>query len=434
MIYKKIILACLVFALVITHISCKLFASEDEQNDTEPIYTPDIVWTLETKCVWPYSDELRYEQYLYIVESTYRYSNLPDEFNIAKIDLQTGKYEWRSPIVAGVEDSSVIKSNDNLFIQADNGLLYCFNDADGALRATIKLTDGEMSWWGKILAYKEYLYWGSSTKNLMRFDTQKINFSQPPDVAQSLSPKSIWSGIWSIGAMPIIDNDIIYILTANGKYYAEESYSTLAAIDASTNAVEWEKNFTFNEEGFPIGGKTNQPLQIIGDNIYVIDYAIGCYNKNTGTKIYEERQTLDDLMHEVSLEVSIFAPGVTYSNGRFYYVTSSHSANATSTGRPEKYNKNIICINAKNGKYVWGDMPPRGVTLGTTPVIINGKCYVLSDMGLRVYNANTGKLIGVDKTIGTLGEDRPHQYNDMFIYVDVDRNNRVGLLTAIRAK
>ena len=174
-------------------------------------------------------------------------------------------------------------------------------------------------------------------------------------------------------------------------------------------------------------------MYILNNRLYVFGVQQCCYDLKTGAAIFEKIQTTEDFQKEYYLGASWMLAGVSYSNNKFYYTNMSGWATASISNTPESLNKNILCVDAKTGDYVWGDLAEGSGSLSTRPIVANGKCFVLNGaLGLRVYNAETGKLIGVDKSVDTFGEDINAQYGGLVMYFNLDDEKHTGLLTAIR--
>ena len=61
----------------------------------------------------------------------------------------------------------------------------------------------------------------------------------------------------------------------------------------------------------------------------------------------------------------------------------------------------------------------------------NGRAYVVTDRGLRVYEASTGKLVGVDKSVENIGNDTNALWENKMIYFDNNYETQTATLTAI---
>jgi outer membrane protein assembly factor BamB len=147
--------------------------------------------------------------------------------------------------------------------------------------------------------------------------------------------------------------------------------------------------------------------------------------------VYEFDDRKRDPQKEHYLSGSSILTGVSLYNNKLYYCTDMGTYWASLL--PKGLGNNIICLDAATGKPAWGDLVPDGGSPDTNPVIIKGKAYVLTDQGLRVYNAETGKLIGVDKNIWNRGDTANYGYEGMFIGLDIDHEPNISHLIAIRA-
>ena len=108
------------------------------------------------------------------------------------------------------------------------------------------------------------------------------------------------------------------------------------------------------------------------------------------------------------------------------------STQLTFSVRPEEFCKNVICVSAKDGKYVWGDLPPDSASLSSIPIVIDDKAYFFcsNNVGLRVYNAKTGELLGSNAMFRTDSMGIPVLYNDTIIFY----NKTDGCLTCFNVE
>ena len=428
-------------------VSCNLFVPKSiDSTADEPTFTPNIAWTLDTDAFRTWSDGKQRDDYFYAVESNYS-SQLRDPnktAHLAKINLKTGSYEWKTKKESEYEITAPILCGEYIFLQFRNGTMLCYNDLDGSLAATIRFgeTDQESKNNAGLergtVVYNNYIFWSNFVEKqippygIMRFDTLLINFEENPETVQIIKPDLITGNDGKfILATPLLSAEgILYFLTYNARFEDGEGYSLLCALDVSKEEPEviWEHQLEYMK------GITRNSLILHGDNLYVIDMQVACFNRHTGEPIYEHIQTYDDYMKEVCLAASTFLTGIFYYEDKLYYTTQAYYGGGSDYGTPEKYNKNILCIDARTGKYVWGDMAKGSGSLGTRPIVYNGKAYVVSDCGLRVYEADTGKLIGVDKTVVNAGDQPNALYEGKIIFFNNDYDRRKAVLTAINAE
>lgn len=117
---------------------CPAASSTSSESSEEPVYTPDVVWTLETNVYAPVDQPTQYGKYLYCTESNWLLvdSDAEHYFDVVKIDLATGSKIWSTSTLPGRDNSDLVKGGDYIFLQTTSGLLYAFDDEDGALAAT----------------------------------------------------------------------------------------------------------------------------------------------------------------------------------------------------------------------------------------------------------------------------------------------------------
>jgi hypothetical protein len=427
--------------------SCCFFLSGnkgDESNKPEPVYTPDIAWTLETGALETWSNMKLFGESLYLIESNYMFSNFKDrKLQLAKVNPEDGTYVWKSEIISKPEKTDPVKCMDYIFVQTMPGHLLCFDDSNGKLLATVKLGVDEKAAIRNstrlryLISFKNYLYWGNDGYDnsggvdplgLMRFDSNSIDFSKDPKTEQMIVPQLIWEAparhvVW---ASPIEKDGIVYFLTKNPDY-PYEGTGDLVAIDALTCEVKWK----YNQNIFH--GLPQNSLIINGEKLYVVDSSLGCYNRHTGEKYFEIDAEKQDITKEHCVANSSFSRGIFFYDNKLYFTSQASSGTTGMTGIPKELVKNIKCFDAADGSFVWGDIAEGGGSLGTRPIVVNGKAYIVSDVGLRVYNADTGKLIGVDKSVINLGSQPNALYKNYVIYLNDNFANNTATLTAIRA-
>ena len=124
--------------------------------------------------------------------------------------------------------------------------------------------------------------------------------------------------------------------------------------------------------------------------------------------------------------------GIWYDDGRLYYTTVGSTETASQTGMSKDLVYSLVCIDAKTLKFLWGFHPVSG-TSSTYPVVKDGKAYIVTHIdGLRVFDAKTGKLLGVDKSIIAWGNEANVLYKDYFIFFNKNFKTNRATLCAIR--
>jgi outer membrane protein assembly factor BamB len=314
-----------------------------------------------------------------------------------------------------------------------------YDDNNGALAATVKLGGNDTEAQNNEVHYKNtaawgpYLFWGCLGKGVMRFNTGLIDFTVPPGTEQVILPELAWSDAEkNIPFTNMIAEDgVIYFLTLNRGYHNRTNHAHLVALDAETKTAKWKKSLAH------IDGSRDTSLVLNGERLYVIDFAPSCYNKATGAPVFET--DLEDVRAgtQVFTDAGPYLRGITVYNDKLYYTGGMHSL--TSSMDPEADPariKNITCIDSDTGFPVWGDLVPGGLSIFTNVLVQSGKAYVQTDKGLRVYNAATGALIGVDKSVKSFGNYHNLLYNGMVIYPNKESfpYGPYTILTAIKAE
>ncbi len=431
---KKI---CYIFlCLILT--SCSLFPKlnlfDDSEKDLEPKYESKKEWELQLSVKRMQLDNhvLQEGRYLFINER----SEDEKSFFISKIDLETGSYIWKSQIInhAYPETAPALLERDGkkyIFILCNNNKLYgelffCFNEENGELLASIyaknqKVTishqllpcNGNIYYAGAYIFKGEYYEPEEKFDGFLRLNIEKINFEKPADEVQEIAIDLLWEDEeqhYPIHMYPVKKDNVIFFVTWNSEDASENGHVTIVAYDTDTMSVKWQVN-TYNNPGYGLNN-----MYILDEKLFILSgTAVGCFNINDGSVIYEVRPTMEQIKNELIVSTSHWLAGMDYYDGKLYVTNLNSSGTASSMGCKPEVIKNIICFDTKDGSYVWGYLPPHASSLCSRPVIVNGKCFVNCFFSLRVFDAKTGELLGRDDSI--YGNPFAHSvsYNNKFI-------------------
>ena len=381
------------------------------------------------------------DNYLYLLQNIEREKE--DGVQLIKIDMETGAYVWKADqIFDGHQwySSNIVKADNKLYFMRKNGIIYCCSDIDGTRLARIQVGTTEQDALHnrckleKIVTDGAALYWGSAgdpgsiSAHLLKLDLDTIDYTQNGAiqirVPRSLYTKADWRQctFWSA---PIIDGNILFFNTFNIKH--PDGYSTLVAIDLQSETVKWEKKL------HGLRGRVNNDL-IIKDNIlYMLDTtALLRVDKHTGEVLTRYDDEKDPPYTQPLMIPTVSLCGIWYDGGRLYYTTVGSTETASQTGMSKDLVYSLVCIDAKTLKFLWGFHPVSG-TSSTYPVVKDGKAYIVTHIdGLRVFDAKTGKLLGVDKSIIAWGDEANVLYKDYFIFFNKNFKANRATLCAIR--
>jgi len=401
--------------------ACDLFMEPPDPSPPGPppekAYHAEILWAREVNRHVASGNPLIEGQYCYLPAYENYYGGLP---NIVKINMETGRVEWESKGIRGWSTEKPQKIGAYIYLPAQSGFIYVYNDSDGKLAATVMLGEDEteaknnaMESFTPAAVSGPYLFWGSSDaryssrNGLTRFDSRLIDFSKAPDAIQNIAPEQIWSNSWQarIYVNLISENEILYFITIS---YMPENPCVLVALDAETGDVIWER------EAPHCKGREDFSLVLNGERLLVVEETFSSYDKSTGVPVLENIP--------LGYGTRSFRCGrITLYNNRLFYIG----------------NGDLVSVNADTGALIWSVSPDHIETTGntsfsTSPRVNNGQVFILHETGLRVYNADTGKFIGVDGSFrGKYGLQFSHEiaiYKDAYIFF----NDRLGYVTAIR--
>jgi outer membrane protein assembly factor BamB len=218
--------------------------------------------------------------------------------------------------------------------------------------------------------------------------------------------------------VPVIKDNVVYVHT----FARDSCIVELAGINVDTKEVVFYTTFGTREDGLQFeNGIMPHSLYIHDDVLYFLSSSFSAYNLKNGQQLYQKLLFTDGTLESLAkVYLAWDIIDATFYNGRFYYTTKD----SVNSGF-----RNIHCIDAATGELVWNDTAARSESLGTNPIIAHGRMYVPQvSTGLRVYDPDTGKLIGVDTSFAGFPTGRNILYNDIMITTRMDRatyDNRI---------
>ena len=402
-------------------------------------YEVDIAWELELALGNRLDEKTQYGRYLYAVEW-----NLENQLGyISKIDLLNPKQEWRTEELFKVSfkiDAQILATNGYVFIifkDTEEGIryLYIFEDSAGRLLATIKLNDEEtdpinVAANGRLYYYNENLYW--IWNNLCKLPFSEIDFSCSPNTKQFITPDYLWFdeeyGLHPL-ITPIQADNILYFQTYDIDDYNDETptKSKVIAFDLENEKELWHYNCK------KLYGYGLDNMIIVDKKLYIIEQGIGCFDLETGICLHESSQSLKDLMQEDDINGGIYSDGIAYHDGKFFYTNTASWTSSSITGIPRKNIHNIICLDTKTLKFVWGQLPEGSGSQSACPTIMNGKVFVpLWLRGLCVLDEKTGEILGINTSIISYGSDgRSIEYNGLAMFFDYSHYDKDNMVTLV---
>ncbi len=422
--------------------SCNFFNFNYKKTSVDEVpYIQDKVWSINTASLCTDLYNKQYDNYYYILE--YDRTGAEKKNYYTKIDLKDGKRVWSTESIEEYRKSFPVlfsKGEKAYLVSAiKKSIIHFYDDDTGELCATACFYKNNeekdhyqiaMDTW---LLIDGKLYWANCPNftqeryGIVSLDISNIDFSKPVDEVQYFEPKMVWENTENsqkIFEALIEHNGIIYFVTHN--QFEKDDHCILGAYDTGSESLIWQK------KSYILTGHGCNNMIIAKNRLYVLEEAQGCYDLYTGSTVWEHRQTLEEMKKEVGIDAGMYAVGITYYDNKFYFTNSGGSLSSSMTGIDEQYIKNIQCIDADTGKYVWGDLPKGSASLFTRPVVIDDQCFIITWNDLRVYNAQTGELIGTDSSVTSVGYEYNALYDGMFIYFNPDYDAKTSQLVAIR--
>jgi len=316
-----------------------------------------------------------------LIEGRYCYLPAKENYaggdpNIVKVNMETGRVEWET---SGIRNSSnnPHKIGSYIYVLGGTGILFVYNDSNGSLAATVRLgndateaTNNAREYYSSEAVSGSYLFWGKN--GLMRFDSRLIVFSTPPGTIQNIAPEKVWSksGQPQIYVNIIPENGRLYFITRSSM---PENPGVLIALNAETGNVIWKRSAPRCQ------GSDYFSLVLNGNKLLVVEETFSSYDKLTGVPVLENIP--------LGYIKRSYEPGkITLYNNRLFNV-----------GRWD-----LVSVNADTGRVIWSVSPADNSAdefaneFGASPLVNNGKVFILHSDGLHVYNADTGRFIGAD--------------------------------------
>lgn len=363
-------------------------------------------------------------------------------FLVNKLDLETGEIVWKTENINDVDSQAPVLLNGKIYIPSYDNYLYCFDDADGTLLASIKLSDDkeiaiDLSGWSANIVTdgKRYLFWPNKGDfcAITRLDTFSIDFKKKPDQFQVADVENLSCPENSttedyVANEIICDGESIYFETIGSEY--DKRNTKVGSYDVQTGKLNWIQ--TVIDSYWNCGDVV---LFLNGNNLYFFMEGVACYDKNSGREIFRNIQSKDKYYTEVINEAASMSQGVFLYKNRFYSTTNAKLGSPSETGYPASSFANVKEIDPKTGKITWSDFIPLKSTMHSRPIVIKNKMFITTwGYGIYVYDVESKKCLGRDTTYLTDGLERNIEYNGMFYTFcsnSIDGSNPTSTLVCV---
>ena len=419
----------LILALSLALTGCDLFL--EKKIETEPLYTAKIAWDSGL-----FSNQ--FATHTVDEDSVFFYERPPgyttvNVYALTRLSTETGDLVWRSSLIFhDVVQSQMVVIEGYVYVFVQDNTILAFDRETGEHTATATVIIENEEWkslemkWNPA-AYQHYIYqgfWGRYVSYFVQLDVHAINHDGDPDEVQQIAPKFLWAldNGSHISGNPVFHNNIVYTCTTTP--LAKKSVE-LAGFDIDTGEMVLYSTFggsedkendriPFPDDGALIASKT---LFIHDNFLYHLGKSIVCWDIETGNQLFRHVFTVDvpnPKWYDGGTLEAVFY------KGKIYYTSNSSDS-------PSGY-RNIHCIDAATGRLVWNTVTKDSETLHTNPVIAHKQLYIPQYDGLFVFEPETGKLIGVDRSFcGDGFSGRNILYNDYMICVQIiDKKDTFG--------
>jgi|GEM_PF-3344716 len=367
--------------------------SDNDLNYDESDYIIPIIWKSDVSR--PFVSRITSDE-----EGIYIYNFQKNDFTtvrLNKVDSETGKTVWSTGYFNEVNLYPPIIKGNYIYAFLEDNIILCFDKTDGSMLTQVKIVynNENMRVTSGYYEYGNYFYFGfgniitSSDYYLARINIDLFAKSVDSNI-QLLEPEIIWQSrfIGRIHSRPIVYNDVVYCNTIT---FDPGIPVELAGIDINTKKEVFYDSIGGDRDYIYDRGSGRYSLFVKDDILHYLSMSIAAYDIKNYNKLYHIL-FYNDTPRDKNYGASWFLNATFYKNNIYYTTRASNIFG-------EKDTRNIFCINAINGSLVWSAIPKISESLGTNPVIYDNKVFIPHMNGVRVYNADTGKLLGVEKRI-----------------------------------
>jgi outer membrane protein assembly factor BamB len=419
-----------IFCICFLFSSCDVFTDKNG-SETEPPYKAKIAWDSGIYSNFFLSHTVGGNSvYFYARPDGYPDADL---YQLTKLNAEDGGLIWQAGIFDAIVYCQPIITGGYVYVFLQPNIIECYDIKYGEHTATVKVeTDMENKGSNiddNVTLYQQHLYfglWNNTGDYFVRLNINDIKHGEP-DTIQTLVSEELWApekGI--VEARPVVHNNVIYTSTSQTSYLTPVE---LAGFDINTKQMVFYQTFGGPEDAnarFPETGGKDDPILIHEDILYYLSWSINAWDLKTGERLY--RQVFSwDVPEPFNYTPSDLIIQPVYYQDKIYYIsrTSYHPS------RPKSF-RSIHCIDAATGELDWNDISKGDpFTLYTNPVIAHDRLYMAQFSGLRVYDPETGKLIGVDKSFCGANWGRNILYNDYMICLRKNPEEPGGRMVAV---
>jgi outer membrane protein assembly factor BamB len=394
---KQFYFGWVILLAVISFSTCPVNFDDKPSSDDEPNYNLPVVW--KSDVLRPFSSQMTSDR-----DGVYILNFMENDFSTVKLNKLnplTGITIWSTDYFEEVSVYQPIITDSCIYVTLwDSGIL-CFDKESGRQLARVKITGDNPNMWvtSNYFLYDNYFYFGYGeeiTTDIVIDDFYLARINANSIVMdgntreQPIEPELLWQGRYKscILSLPIVYNNILY---CNTKTLDITIPVEIAGIDINTKKELFYDSFGGDRDYIFDHGWERNSLYIKDDIMYYLSWSIAAYDITNYKKLYHiifDNSTPKNKNYSAGDFLDI-----TFHNNKIYYTTTGTNYLGDTGSR------NIFCINKNDGKLVWSAIPRKSESLGTNPVIYNGKVFIPHMNGVRVYNADNGKLIGVEKSI-----------------------------------
>lgn len=380
----------------------------------EPPYTVRTAWDSGLYTNYTLSTTLIGDD-IYFYERPPGYTTV-NIYSLTRLDAKTGKLIWRSIEFSDITFCQPVVIDNYVYVFLQPNIIYRFDKNTGDLNATVTVNVESRELWMEfnVTAYRQYLYFGLSQEPdyrcFARLDVGEIKNGDSREI-QSVTPEVLWqpaTGGYAT-AKPVVYGDAIFTSTFSMSGIKPVE---IAGFDMNTKQMVFHAAFGGPKDSaenipFPDTGAyiATNPILIHDGVLYHLSTSISAWDIKTGNRLYRHVFT-DDIPNEKKYYASRVVQALYYNGNIFYTNGESYSSYGY---------RNIFCIDAATGRLVWSTIEKNSLSVQVAPVIVRGLLYIPQHTGFRIYEPETGRLVGVDRLFAGAIHDMNILYGDYLI-------------------
>lgn len=300
---------------------------------------------------------------------------------VGATDAAVGRTLWYNGQIGATKTNTLVTKR-GVWIQSEwwsnvPTRLFLLDRTTGVLLATVTMPSD--AYHNRIFTWTKTdssLVWHAAGVGLVSLDESAVD---PALSTQALTPVPLWPGLYGHFSVPLWYNQKLYFQLRKADDYIlpKSDGDDIIVFDPATRTTL--KRLVTDYAG---GTDSSAPL-VYQNRIFYQDWnAVRAIDPLTNDLAFSLPQNVDKGSGK----------------GFAFYQDKLYFSNAMGGGSDPAFDKNLICRSTLDGHLVW-HVAADNYSMGTRPVVKDGVLYIITQNGFKLFNANTGALLGVDTSL-----------------------------------